>query len=131
MPFLNTSLVPRASETTIPIGAVDYSFTTPIVVATLLSITWILVCLRAFTRGYILRSFGWDDLFMVIALVCTNLALEGMLVTIFADILFSFHGRMVKYTPHCQRSKQFNQARTKCVHECKEDITHIVSCTTS
>lgn len=62
-------LVPRATDTLVPIGHVDYTNTPIILIAVLLAITWTLVGLRTFTRGFLLRSCGWDDGFMIIALV--------------------------------------------------------------
>jgi hypothetical protein len=42
-----------------------------IVTTTFLGISFIAVCLRCFVRLKIVKAFGWDDTFMVFAMVCT------------------------------------------------------------
>ena len=35
-----------------------------------LSLSWIVVSLRIYVRGFMIRSFGWDDWLMLITQVC-------------------------------------------------------------
>lgn len=41
-----------------------------VVTTVLFAISFVTVCLRCFVRLKIVRSFGWDDGFMVLAMVC-------------------------------------------------------------
>lgn len=46
-----------------------------IVTAVFLSISLVTVCLRIFVRTRVVKAFGWDDIFMVVAMVsktCEN-----------------------------------------------------------
>lgn len=42
-----------------------------IVTTVFLGISFIAVCLRCFVRIRLVKAFGWDDAFMVCAMVCT------------------------------------------------------------
>jgi hypothetical protein len=53
----------------LPIQRVSTSNLPIFLVAVLGTLSWLIVGLRIFTRAYILRSFGWDDATMIIALV--------------------------------------------------------------
>lgn len=37
-----------------------------------LSVSWLIVSLRIFVRGHMIRSFGWDDWLMIVAQVCCS-----------------------------------------------------------
>jgi hypothetical protein len=47
----------------------------------LLSFTWVLVGLRSYCRSSVTKSFGLDDIFMVVSLVCTQL-IQVMALTV-------------------------------------------------
>jgi hypothetical protein len=57
----------------IPINNVQYSNTPLILVGVLGALAWLTMGLRIFTRTYLIRSFGWDDAAMIVALVCRSL----------------------------------------------------------
>jgi hypothetical protein len=57
-------------EITVPIDMVPHSNIPIVLVGVLGAVAWFAVGLRIFTRAYLIRSFGWDDATMIIALVC-------------------------------------------------------------
>lgn len=44
-----------------------------------LVLTWIIVLLRTWVRGFIIRSFGWDDAITLLATVCVFLCLNFLI----------------------------------------------------
>jgi hypothetical protein len=75
---MQLSLLPRASteEFRYPIGQ-PHDPNAPIYISVFLFISWTLVGLRTYCKGYILKLFGWDDIFMVLALVSTATTLAN------------------------------------------------------
>lgn len=53
-----------------------------IVTAVFLAISFITVCLRCYVRLRVVRAFGWDDGFMVMAMVSISLPVKRHLLTI-------------------------------------------------
>jgi hypothetical protein len=47
------------------------------VAAVFLPITAVSVILRCYVRGWIVKAFGWDDIAMVIAMVCSGNSWQG------------------------------------------------------
>ena len=67
----NLDMDPGDSASYIPPGLREPAFT--ILVVNLTSVSLILVCTRYYVRVFLLRSFGWDDFLIGLALV--NLSL--------------------------------------------------------
>jgi hypothetical protein len=59
-------------EVQIPISMVDGSHTSIVLVTILGTFSWLIVGCRIYTRIFLIRSFGWDDATMIVALVCLS-----------------------------------------------------------
>jgi hypothetical protein len=55
-----------------PIESTPSNSPTITVVAIFLTLSWVAVVTRMFVRVHMLKSFGWDDFAMMLALVCAR-----------------------------------------------------------
>jgi hypothetical protein len=95
----------------------------PIVINTIfLTITWSLVGLRAWTRGRILKSFGWDDLAMLFALVSYSLSRQILSTNSAPTVLHSLQHRMADDPFVYQWKEIFDKDRTGKVNWCKSHL---------
>jgi hypothetical protein len=90
-PTMHLSLMSRATtgEARIPIGA-PHDPNAVLTIATLLSFTWVLVGLRSYCKSYVMKSFGRDDILMVLSLVSTQLFLQPQSLTV-EQVFFSVY----------------------------------------
>jgi hypothetical protein len=66
--------VAHQDEIQIPIAQVPGTHTPEVLVGLLGALSWLIVGFRIFTRIFLIRSFGWDDAAMIVALVCLSSA---------------------------------------------------------
>jgi hypothetical protein len=59
----------QQDETYIPIATVPHTNIPVVLVSVLGGLAWLTIGLRVFTRTYLIRNFGWDDVAMIAALV--------------------------------------------------------------
>jgi len=60
------------------------------------ALSWIAVSLRVYVRGIMIRSFGWDDWLMLVALVCYTSVFHGTSVrTDMAKLFFTLEGSIL------------------------------------
>jgi hypothetical protein len=77
---------PEGAPPGMPIESTPSNSPTVTVVAIFLTLSWVAVVTRMFVRVHMLKSFGWDDFAMILALVCTPHLLMAKLTL---KILFS------------------------------------------
>src|SRR5271167_1862615 len=85
-----------------PIESTASNTPTVAVVSLFLTLSWVAVVTRMFVRVHMLKSFGWDDFAMILALVCARPTCKAKLTLlgiIFCNVCWQHRDRR-----RCRRS---------------------------